>query len=365
MTELATIVGTEQNPNQYKELFPEWSEVVVPIGENPDGNIRVIRAGNTLRIRLQNSLILTSLNFELSLNNPWYLAWPFNESFSYEDSNQDTWVNIEIFPEIFTPRNTDDVLSIYLATVFSSFIGTGERMEMNSLAIAMALRTTWIYNGGRIKRYMEICWLYGKWFREFRRTQWGVLVNSQRVRDALVAQPVNTEKGWLIGVAQPLSNWIDRIAKVVQLDTPSNAIQVVTHWATIVERIVSPRVNPSVAIPSDHWIDSFINSIADKSPTRAIKLLEKAISENRFGEAWTTRLKSILQTRTGLNDWNSNDTSIQTPNPGEFIEWLSWSLRDQIGQLEKQLKRWKRYGQAYMTHLQKHKELLEGRLAWR
>lgn len=363
MTELASIVATEQNPNQYKELFPEWSEVVIPIGDMPDGNIHVIRSGNMLRIRLQDSLILTSLNFELCLNNPWYLVWPFNESFSYEDSDQGSWVNIEIFPEIFTPRNTDDVLSIYLATVFSSFIGKGERMEMNSLAIAMALRTTWIYNGGRINRYMEICWLYGKWFREFRKTQWDVLINSQRVRDTLVAQSMNTEKGWLIGVAQPLSDWIDRIPKVVRSVTPSNAINVVTQWATQVERIVSPRVNQSIALPTDHWIDSFIKSLDGKSPTRAIKLLEKAISENRYGEGWTARLESILETRREISEWEVTLTSNTLANPNEFIEWLYWSLSDQIRQLERQLKRGKRYGEVYMAHLQKHKELLEDRLA--
>ncbi len=363
MSESDHITATKENPGIHKHLFPEWLEVVIPIGDRPDGMIKVLRTGSILRYQLRNSSALTWFNFTLALNVPSYNPDAFTKSFSYATLDEESWIDIEILPNGLDLTETCDVLFVYLAVVFWSYIKNGDGMEMRALSIAMALKETGVFHHTNIKRYLEICWLNGKGFREFRGTQRTVLTESRRVQDTLTLQPRGMTEEWSIRITPPkIAHWVNWLTQDIWREIPPKAKAVVAYWATQVENIVTPRLNPSMVLPADQWMNSFIRSIEDKPPTRAIKLIERAIIEKRFGEAWNNRLRSILETRRGMTQWEVDITSNTLPNPNDFIDWLSWSLGDQVDLLEKQLKRWKRYGEAYIAGLQKHKELLEVRL---
>lgn len=339
-----------QQVSSFTQMFPEWRETLVPLWEY-EGMLKVIRTGNVLKIRLRNSSSLTWLNLTLTSEVPSYNPRIFNQSFSWATVDEESGIDIGIIDGSL-PHDADDLIFIYLATVFGSYIWTGERMEMNCLAIAMSLRWSWMIDTHqKIKRFIEICGMNGTNFQESRSPERVIRRENQRVQDVVTPPPPLTS-------AREISlpqNWPW---------LPSHVLRsVVEDTWNQTERLVTQIPPTRETRDPSQWIGLFIRSLEDKSPTRALKLLETAIRENRYGETWTLRLQALLDVRNEKERWSQNQWTNPPLNPKEFIDSLTGSLWQQIGQLERQIKRWKKYGDAYVATLVKHKQVIESRLS--
>lgn len=329
--------------------FPESHEAIVQLWEY-EWKLKVTRMWDTLRFRLHDSLSLTEINLQLTLQIPHYKPFAFNQSFAWATIDEGSGIDIRM-NNSFLPRDEDDLIFIYLATVFGSYIWHGERMEMNCLSIVMSLKGTGIIdNHLKVKRFIEICKMNGVNFQEVSTPERLVQRETRRV-DAVIAPPSQPR------VTEAPLSWLS-----ASTWKPSQVVVAVIEATWVQTESLVGQTQAQLRDPSQ-WIELFIHGLEGKSPTRAIKLLENAIARKQFGEEGTTRLQRLLDERNHKALQASDSAGNHAPNPKEFIDTLTGSLGDQIWQLERQIKRWRKYGNAYINTLTNHKTSLESRLA--
>lgn len=344
------------------DSYPEWVEKIIPLGKY-SGLLKVTRTWGTFKVRLRDSLILTNLSFQLCCNS-WleYDSKPFSRSFSYTALDDASWIDIEIFPEGgIHVLNDQDIIFIYLATVFKSYIFSKSQFnETNCLGIIMVLKDTWIFTWSEsVRRFLEICSLAGKGFWETWRVK-RLIGDNPTIVTKLVQDTREPNR-------QPRTNGSNT-------DNIANGTTVIDSSGldSPIQRSQPPQTHlPRDTEASDKWwivsvnnpdagLDAFIAGLRDKTQTRAAKLIDRALTTWGYSEQWRARLMVLL------DNTKSSVSEVQTRyDPREFLDWLSWSLRDQLSVIEKQLKKAKWYWESYIQALTVRKEQLERKLAWK
>lgn len=104
----------------YYKDFPDGRETIVPLGDQ-EGLLKVTKSGNFVKFRLRNSTSLTWINLTLASEIPSYSPKLFNQSFAWATIDEASGLDI-CMADNFEPRDADDLIFMYLATVFGSYI---------------------------------------------------------------------------------------------------------------------------------------------------------------------------------------------------------------------------------------------------
>lgn len=140
--------------------------------------------------------------------------------------------------------------------------------------------------------------------------------------------------------------------------TQAKSVDSWNRWSEWVS--IKMENNPNKPIRTYWNVENFLQSLQGKSINRMVKLLERALEGNDFSEDARAILRERLESFTTHNWWIQDKAQY---NPQEFIDWLTWSLNQQIAQIERQLKKSKNYGEQYKVALERHRDTLMARLS--